>query len=113
MKSARRRSWWTPRSDKGFSMKATLENQVIAASDDIVDCDGYAYFPQVAVRMDVLEKAPKSAADHSCPHGVQFYDVVIEGKRHSRAAWSYEAPRGTMLAVANRFGFWRQVTVTK
>jgi uncharacterized protein (DUF427 family) len=94
-------------------LKATLENQLIAASDDIVDCGGYAYFPQAAVRIEVLEKAPKSADDHACPHGVQFYDVVIDGRRHSRAAWSYEAPRGTMQAVANRFGFWGQVSVAK
>jgi hypothetical protein len=23
----------------------------------------------------------------ACPHGVQFYDVIVAGKRHERAAW--------------------------
>ncbi len=92
-------------------MKATLEGHVIAESDDIVECDGYQYFPVSAVRMECLEKAPKTKSDLACPHGVQFYDVVIDGGRHERAAWSYEAPRAAMARVARRFGFWDDVQV--
>lgn len=92
-------------------MKATVDGRVIADSDDIVECGGYHYFPAAAVRVDWLEKAPKTAADRACPHGVQFYDVVIDGRRHARAAWSYEAPRGGMIKVAGRFGFWQGVEV--
>ena len=92
-------------------MKAVLENKVIAESDDIVERGGYQYFPSSAVRMEWLEKAPKTASDHECPHGVQFYDVVIDGARHARAAWSYEAPRPAMAQVGGRFGFWEDVKV--
>jgi uncharacterized protein (DUF427 family) len=42
---------------------------------------------------------------------VQFYDVVVEGTRHPRAAWSYEAPRPEMSQVGGRFGFWQDVEV--
>jgi uncharacterized protein (DUF427 family) len=42
---------------------------------------------------------------------VQFYDVVVAGKRHPRAAWSYESPRPEMKAVKDRFGFWQDVEV--
>jgi uncharacterized protein (DUF427 family) len=90
-------------------MKAILNGHVIAESDDIVECDGYQYFPRSAVRMEWLEKAAKTESDHACPHGVQFYDVVIEGGRHARAAWSYEAPRAAMNVVAQRIGFWQDV----
>ena len=38
-------------------------------------------------------------------------DVVIDGARHARAVWSYEAPRPTMKQVADRFGFWKDVEV--
>ncbi len=93
------------------SMKATLDGKVIAESDDIVECRGYQYFPSPSVRMDWLEKAQKTESDHACPHGVQFYDVVIGGVRHPRAAWSYEAPRPAMQQVAGRFGFWEDVEV--
>jgi uncharacterized protein (DUF427 family) len=84
---------------------------VIADSDDIVECGGYAYFPRSAVRTDWLEKAQKTPSDRSCPHGVQFYDAVIDGVRHERVAWSYEAPRAEMKPVAQRFGFWEDVEV--
>ena len=76
-----------------IGMQAILNGQVIAESDDIVECAGYRYFPRAAVRMELLEKAPRTEDDLECPHGVQFYDVVIDGARHGRAAWSYEAPR--------------------
>jgi uncharacterized protein (DUF427 family) len=92
-------------------MKATLNGHEIASSDDVVDVGGYTYFPRAAVRMEWLEKAEKTASDLECPHGVQFYDVVIDGARHPRAAWSYEAPRPAMRQVAGRFGFWEDVAV--
>ena len=87
-------------------MKAVLQDHVIAESDDIVE-----YFPSSAVHTEWLEKAEKTESDRACPHGVQFYDVVIDGARHSRAAWSYEAPRPAMQQVAHRFGFWEDVKV--
>ena len=74
-------------------MKASVDGHIIAQSDDIVACHGYQYFPQSAVRTDCLQKTEKTASDHACPHGVQFYDVVVDGKRHERAAWQYERPR--------------------
>ncbi len=61
--------------------------------------------------MDWLEKAEKTANDLKCLHGVQFYDVVVDGRRHPRAAWSYETPRPEMAQVAGRFGFWEDVAV--
>ena len=92
-------------------MRATLNDHVIADSDDIVESGGYQYFPSASVRMDWLRKAEKTESDRACPHGVQFYDVVIDGERHPRAAWSYEAPRPRMRQVADRFGFWEDVRV--
>jgi uncharacterized protein (DUF427 family) len=92
-------------------MKAKLKDQVIAESDDIVEQGGYHYFPSRHVRLELLEKSPKTASDLECPHGVQFYDVVIDSTRHERAAWRYEAPRPSMSHVADRFGFWDEVEV--
>jgi len=92
-------------------MKAVVDDKVVAESDDIIESGGYQYFPSSAVRMEWLQKAPKTASDLECPHGVQFYDVVINGVRHDRAAWSYEAPRPAMAAVGGRFGFWEDVAV--
>ena len=92
-------------------MKATVKNRVIAETDDIVEEGGYHYFPISVVRMEWLNKAPKTVSDHACPHGVQFYDVVIDGDRYERAAWIYELPRPSMRHVANRVSFWDHVEV--
>jgi len=92
-------------------MKATLNGHVIADSNDIVEAGGYHYFPPSAVRLEWLEKTEKTPHDLECPHSVQFYDVVIEGERHPRAAWSYEAPKPSLQQVKDRFGFWEDVQV--
>jgi uncharacterized protein (DUF427 family) len=92
-------------------MKAILDGHVIAESDDIVEDSGWRYFPPAAVRRAVLEKSPRTARDLECPHGVQFYDVLIDGVRHARNAWVYESPRPHKAATRDRIGFWRDVTV--
>ncbi|MBI3196699.1 MAG: DUF427 domain-containing protein, partial [Rhodospirillales bacterium] len=73
-------------------MKAIWHGKTLAESDGTLEVGGYRYFPRDTVRMDLLQAAPKTASDLECPHGVQFYDVVEDGVRSSRAAWSYEAP---------------------
>jgi uncharacterized protein (DUF427 family) len=92
-------------------MQATLNDHIIAHSDDIVENGGYTYFPANATRLDWLEKAAKTESDLACPHGVQFYDVVLDGERHARVAWSYERPQPKMQAVGGLFGFWKDVKV--
>jgi uncharacterized protein (DUF427 family) len=93
-------------------MQAIVDGQVVAQSNDVIDCKGYQYFPRNAVRVDWLQKTEKTADDLKCPHGVQFYDVVVDGARHPRAAWSYESPRPEMTQVKDLFSFWQDVKVT-
>jgi uncharacterized protein (DUF427 family) len=90
-------------------MKAILKGHEIAASDDIVEAGGYQYFPPSAVRMELLEKVAKTQSDLACPHGVLFYDVVIDGERHVRNAWIYETPQPKLAQVRDRVGFWEDV----
>ena len=92
-------------------MKATWRGRVLAESDEVVEVGGYCYFPREAVRMDLLEAAPKTASDDACPHGVRFYDVVDGDARSPRAAWSYEAPGAKMKPVDRWIGFWEDVEV--
>ena len=92
-------------------MKATIGDKIIADSPDVIECAGYQYFPRASVRMDWLRKTEKTDKDLECPHGVQFYDVVIDGERHPRAAWSYEAPQASRKQVDHWVGFWEDVEV--
>ncbi len=94
-------------------MKAILKGRVIAESEDVVESGGYAYFPRQAVRMEWLKKAVKTQDDKAYPHGVQFYDVTVDGVRAERAAWCYEAPLESMKPVGGRFGFWGRVEVVR
>jgi uncharacterized protein (DUF427 family) len=92
-------------------MRASWRSEVIADSDRTADVGGYRYFPRETVRMDLLQPTPRTASDLECPHGVQFYDVVVDGARNERAAWSYEAPRTAMAEVDHWIGFWRDVEI--
>jgi uncharacterized protein (DUF427 family) len=92
-------------------MRATINDRVVAESNDIVEVGGYAYFPSASVHTEWLEKAAKTESDHACPHGVQFYDLVVDGTRYQRAAWLYEAPLPAMARVGGRYGFWGDVKV--
>ena len=93
-------------------MKAMWRGEVIAESDRTLKVGGYRYFPRESVRMDLLELTPRTEGDLACPHGVQFYDLVGNGARSRRAAWSYEAPRPRMQHVDHRIGFWEDVEIT-
>jgi uncharacterized protein (DUF427 family) len=90
-------------------MQAKWRGQVIAESKETLEVGGYHYFPRASVKMELLKLAPKNASDLECPHGVQFYDVADDNGRSERAAWSYEAPRGSMTSVDHWIGFWGDV----
>lgn len=92
-------------------MQAIWRGRVIADSERTLEVDGYRYFPRDTVRLDLLQVTPKTAGDLRCPHGVQFYDVVADGDRSLRAAWSYEAPREKMKPVDHWIGFWEDVEI--
>lgn len=94
-----------------MASKAIWRGQVIAESDRTLDVKGYRYFPRESVRMSLLEPAPKTESDLRCPHGVRFYDLVENGDRLHRAAWSYEAPLETMKPVDHWIGFWKDVEI--
>src|SRR5580698_8771006 len=48
-------------------MKAIVDGEIVAQSNDVIECKGYQYFPPAAVRMDRLRKADRTADDHACP----------------------------------------------
>ncbi len=92
-------------------MKAVWRGTIVAQSDRTLEVGGYRYFPRDAVRMDLLKPASKTENDLACPHGVQFYDIADGADRSERAAWSYEAPRGSMREVDHWLGFWEDVEI--
>jgi uncharacterized protein (DUF427 family) len=92
-------------------LRARWNGKVLAESERALEVRGYHYFPRADVRMELLERVPKTPHDLECPHGVQFFDVVDGLARGERLAWSYEAPRESMQQVDHWIGFWREVTL--
>ncbi len=90
---------------------ATWHGKEIARSDNTLEVGGYVYFPRDSVKMELLKTAPKTPSDLECPHGVQFYDVVENGKTSPRAAWSYLSPQPKMKPVDHWIGFWEDVEI--
>lgn len=93
-------------------MKAKWRGQVIAESNETMEVGGYVYFPRASVKMELLTAAPKTSSDKACPSGVQFYDVAGEAGKSPRAAWSYEAPSGSMKRIDHWLGFWEDVEIS-
>ena len=77
---------------KDRSMKATVDGKVVAESNDMVERDGYQYFPPGAVHMEWLEKVPKTAKDSRMP---ARRPVLRRGGR-----WQTSRPRRLGLRVA-------------
>jgi uncharacterized protein (DUF427 family) len=94
-------------------MKATWHGHVLAESDRTIELAGYHYFPRESVRMEFLQRAPKTDADHRCPHGVQFFHLSDGTHSSARAAWAYEAPRASHAVVAHWIGFWNEVQLER
>jgi len=92
-------------------MKALWRGHELASSDRTLEVGGYRYFPREEVRMEWLRPTAKTPDDLTCPHGVQFYDVVVDSASSPRAAWSYEAPRTSMKPVDHWIGFWEDVEI--
>ena len=97
-------------------MKATWNGQVIAETDDTIEIEGNQYFPPTSVIQDSLEKTDYTT---TCiwKGEAHYYDVVVDGKRNSNAAWYYPAPKeGSIDRVGKDFtnyvAFWNGVTVS-
>jgi uncharacterized protein (DUF427 family) len=93
-------------------MRAEWDGLVLAESDDTIELRGYHYFPREAVRMELLRPAPRTEKDLECPHGVRFFDAVVDGREAPRVAWSYEAPQESHAAVDHWIGFWKDVQLS-
>ncbi len=94
-------------------MKAMWHGHVIAESDRTIELDGYRYFPPGSVHMEFLQSAPKTDADHRCPHTVRFFNLSDGTHCNERAAWAYEAPRASYAHVAHWIGFWSDVELQR
>jgi uncharacterized protein (DUF427 family) len=93
-------------------VKAIWHDTVIAESDDIETVEGNAYFPESAVRKDLLRDSSKHTVC-SWKGDCSYYDVVVDGEVNNDAAWFYPNPKDAAKQIKGRIAFWRGVRVEK
>jgi uncharacterized protein (DUF427 family) len=83
---------------------------VIAESDETVVVEGNHYFPPESVNREYLADNPSQT---TCPwKGVaSYYDVVVDGKTNSGAAWYYPTPQSAAAEIKDHVAFWKGITV--
>jgi len=91
-------------------MKAIWNGAVIAQSDDTVVVEGNHYFPETAVRRELLEA---SGTHTVCPWKgtASYYSLRVDGAVNADAAWYYPDPKPAASQVKGRLAFWRGVKV--
>jgi len=93
-------------------MKAIWNNKIIAESEDIVGVEGMAYFPSKSVKMEYLHKNGDTYVC-SWKGTCDYYDVEVDGKTASGAAFIYPEPEDAAKEIAGRIAFWKGVKLEK
>lgn len=91
-------------------MKAEWNGAVIAESDKTIVIEGNHYFPPGSVRQEYLQS---SSTTSICPWKgtAHYYNVVVEGKENSDAAWYYPIPKEAATEIKDHVAFWRGIDV--
>ena len=92
--------------------RATWNGAVIAESDRYEVVEGNVYFPPDAVKREHLRE---SATHTVCgwKGTASYYDVVVDGKTNSDAAWYYPQPMDAAANIRDHVAFWKGVEVEK
>jgi uncharacterized protein (DUF427 family) len=90
---------------------ASWNGTVIASSDDVVELDGYTYFPLGAVVPGVLKE---SATTSVCTFKgtANYYTLEVGGALNPDAGWSYLDPSQAAGEIRGRVAFWKGTVVT-
>jgi uncharacterized protein (DUF427 family) len=87
---------------------ASWNGQVIAASDHCIEVEGNAYFPPDAIDMKFFTPNANTSV---CPWKgtASYFDVVVDGKTNSGAAWVYREPLKAASPIKDYVAFWKGV----
>ncbi|MFA9432797.1 DUF427 domain-containing protein [Egicoccus sp. AB-alg2] len=90
--------------------KAVWNGVVIAQSDRTIMIEGNHYFPPGSVDRSLLREADKTTR---CPWKgkASYFDLVVEGRVNSAAAWTYPDPRSKVAHIKDHIAFWGGVQV--
>ena len=92
-------------------MRATWNGTVIAESSDTIVVEGNHYFPEAALRRDVVRPSDTHTV---CPWkgSASYYNLEVDGQVNRDAVWYYPDPTPAAKEVAGRVAFWKGVVVS-
>ncbi len=90
--------------------KAVWEGVVLAESDNCVVVEGNQYFPADSVKREYFRDSQEMTR---CPWKgtANYYDLIVDGKVNSNAAWYYANPSTAAAHIKDRVAFWKGVKV--
>ena len=93
-------------------MKATWNGTILAESDDTIVVEGNHYFPPDSINKEFFQT---NVYTTTCPWKgtASYYNVVINGKENTNAAWYYPNPKSAASQIKDYVAFWKGVRVTK
>ncbi len=91
---------------------ATVNDTVIARSDQTVVIEGNRYFPPDSI---VEEHFSRTRAKSLCPwKGIaSYYTLSVDGVEQRNAAWTYRHPSPLARKIKNHVAFWDAGSVTE
>lgn len=93
-------------------MKAIWNNQIIAESNDTIVVEGNHYFPHDSIKAEFF--APSQTHTVCGWKGTaSYYDVVVDQKINSDAAWFYPETKEDAKNIENYVAFWNGVQVVE
>lgn len=93
-------------------MKAIWNERIIAESDDVVNVEGYIYFPAESVNKEFLKDSDTNTVCH-WKGTASYFTIDMDGNTNLDAAWYYPEPRPLADGIKGRIAFWKGVRIIK
>ncbi len=90
--------------------KAYVGDVLVAESDETVVVEGNHYFPPESINREFFSDNARATV---CPWKgtASYYDLEVDGRRLSAAAWYYPDPKSAAANIKDHVAFYPVVTV--
>jgi uncharacterized protein (DUF427 family) len=101
---------YSPKAQRGNTMKAIWNGAVVAESEDTVIVEGNHYFPADALDTRLISDSDTTTV---CPWKgtAHYYHLTVDGETNADAAWFYPEPKEAAADIRGRVAFWKGVRV--
>ncbi len=90
--------------------RAEWNGVVLAESNDIIEVEGNAYFPETSLKLDHF-KLSETHSVCAWKGTASYYSIDAGGSVNADAAWFYPQPKDAAKQITGRVAFWKGVKV--